>query len=535
MPGFGGAMAEAVSIPFSPGALCPADFHPLAPVTDSSPAEVAAAVRAARSAQPAWAALPASERERRVLLICRRLLEQRAPGVRVLSEETGRGETECLMSELVGALEIGKAAVRVSRNALAREKATLSRLDYPGKRAYIEALPRGVVGIIAPWNYPVGIFLKSLLPALLAGNGVVLKPSEHSPRSGQWLGGICAQVLPAGLVQVVCGGGAIGAALLESGVDGIVFTGSVASGRKVSARAGELLIPCSAELGGKDAAIVLADCDLERTVAGVAQWGFHNAGQNCAAIERVYVEDAIADAFVERLARVTGKLRVAPAPSAEPIAELQPTDLGPMQNPMQLAIVEEHVKDALARGAQLLAGGARTGRGLGYQPTLLDRCTQEMKVVRDETFGPVLAIVRVANAEEALRLANDSRYGLNGSVWTRDLKRGEALARRMEVGVALVNNHAVTGILAELPWTGVKESGPGIASSRYAYGTFVRRRAVLVDGSSKPDPWWMPGNADLKAFGDALVDRQLNGGVTVLLKLGGLVGKRIKAIKELAR
>jgi acyl-CoA reductase-like NAD-dependent aldehyde dehydrogenase len=529
-------MAEAISIPVSPGALCPADFHPLSAVTDSTPAGVAAAVSAARSAQPAWAALPAAERERQVLLLCRRLLEQRAQGVRVLSDETGRGETECLMSELVGAIEIGKAAVRVSRKALAKEPASLSRLDYPGKRAYIEAVPRGVVGIIAPWNYPVGIFLKSLLPALLAGNGVVLKPSEHSPRSGQWLAEVCAQALPAGLVQIVCGGGAIGAALLEAGVDGMVFTGSVASGRKVSGRAGELLIPCSAELGGKDAAIVLADCDLERTVAGVLQWGFHNAGQNCAAIERVYVEDAIADAFVERLASATRKLRVAPAPApAERTEPTEPTELGPMQNAMQLAIVEEHVKDAVDRGATLLAGGARTGRGLGYQPTLLDRCTAEMKVIRDETFGPVLAIVRVASAEEALKLANDSRYGLNGSVWTRDLKRGEALARRMEVGVALVNNHAVTGILPELPWTGVKESGPGTACSRYAYGVFVRRRAVLVDGSSKPDPWWMPANADLKAFGDALVARQLNGGVAVLLKLGGLVGKRVKAIKELAK
>lgn len=520
-------MAEAVSIPSSPGSVSPADFHPLPEVQTASAAEVAAAVRAARAAQPAWAALPAGERERRVLLLCRTLLERRAEGVRVLSEETGRSETECLMSELVGALEIGKAAVRVSRKALSTERAGLSRLDYPGKRAYIEAVPRGVIGIIAPWNYPVGIFLKSLLPALLAGNGVVLKPSEHAPRSGQWLAGVCRAALPEGLVQIACGGGQTGAALLEAGVDGLVFTGSVASGRKVSARAAELLIPCSAELGGKDAALVLVDCDLDRTVAGVAQWGFHNAGQNCAAIERVYVEEAIADRFVEKLAAVTRKLRVAPSGD--------PTELGPMQNPMQLAVVEEHVADALAQGARLLAGGARTGRGLGYQPTLLDGCTAQMKVVRDETFGPVLAVVRVKDAEEGLRLANESRYGLNGSVWTRDLARGEELARRMEVGVALVNNHAVTGILAELPWTGVKDSGPGVACSRHSYATFVRRRAVLVDGSSKPDPWWMPANADLAAFGEALVQRQLHGGVGVLLKLGGLLGKRVKAIKELVQ
>ena len=521
-------MAEAIELSVHrPGSVKPADLSPLPEVRQNTAAEVAEAVGRARAAQPGWAARDAREREAAVLAFCRRLLERRAEGARVLSDETGRGETESLMSELVGSVEFGKGAIRASRKALARENIGLSKLDYPGKRAYIEAVPRGVVGIIAPWNYPAGNFMKSLLPALLAGNGVVLKPSEHTPRSGAWVASVCADVFPAGLVQLVQGDGSIGAALLEAGVDGLCFTGSVPTGRKVAARAGELLVPCSVELGGKDAALVLADCDLERTVAGVVQWGFHNAGQNCAAIERVYVEEAIAEKFVERLAAVARKLRVAPG-DAE-------TDLGPLQNAMQLRIVEEHVADALAQGAKLLCGGARTGRGLGYAPTVLDGCTASMKVVRDETFGPVLAVIRVKDAEEGLRLANDSRYGLNGSVWTRDLARGEALARRMEVGVSLVNNHAFVGIVPELPWTGTKDTGFGVASSRHSYGTFVRRRSVLVDGSSKPDPWWMPGNADLTVFAETLAQRQLHGGLGVLLKLGGLAGKRIKAIRDLAR
>jgi succinate-semialdehyde dehydrogenase/glutarate-semialdehyde dehydrogenase len=200
---------------------------------------------------------------------------------------------------------------------------------------------------------------------------------------------------------------------------------------------------------------------------------------------------------------------------------------------MQLSIVERHVTDAVELGAKVVAGGARTGPGLGFQATVLDRCTHQMKVVTEETFGPVLAVIRVKDAEEAVRMANDSKYGLNGSVWTKDLARGEALARRLEVGVALVNNHAVVGILPELPWTGVKETGPGVASSHHAYGTFVRRRAVLVDSNSAPDPWWMPADESLKPFSDALVQQQL-GKPTAIFGLLGSLGKRLKAIKTLA-
>lgn len=508
-----------------PGSLCPADLKPLPEVKYSTREDVVAAVKAARAAQAGWAATPQGQREKALRSFVGALLSRRDEGMKVMRDETGRDLVENLMSDLVGAGDFVGMVIKAGRKALAKEPIALSPLNLPGKKAYIEAVPRGVVGIIAPWNYPAGNFWKSVLPALLAGNGVVLKPSEHTPRTGLWVADVLRQVTPPGLVQVVVGDGSIGQALLESGIDSIVFTGSVPSGRKVAARAGELLIPCSVELGGKDAAIVLADCDLPRTVAGVAQWGFHNAGQNCAAIERVYVEEAIADTFVQRLGAFASKLRVAPG---APLS-----DLGPMQNPMQLAIVERHVKEAIEQGAKLVAGGARTGPGLGYQATVLDHCTHQMKVVTDETFGPVLAVIRVKDAEEALRMANDSRYGLNGSVWTKDLKRGEALARRMEVGVSLVNNHAVVGIIPELPWTGVKETGFGVANSRHAYSSFVRRRGVLIDGNKNPDPWWMPADESLQPFSDALARAQMGQGSALLGVIGNL-GKRIKAIKALA-
>jgi acyl-CoA reductase-like NAD-dependent aldehyde dehydrogenase len=509
----------------APGSANPATGAPLEPVAAASTEQVRAAVTAARAAQSAWAARPFNERAELMLALAKRILERRAEVMKLMSAETGRDETECLISEITPVMGQVKGHLRTARVALAAEKVRLSPLEFPGKKAWIEAVPRGVVGIIAPWNYPLGNFMKSLYPALLSGNAVVLKPSEHTPRTGAWLAAQCAEVLPKDLVGLVQGAGPVGVALLESGIDSVVFTGSVPSGRKVAARCGELLIPCSVELGGKDAAIVLADCNLERTVLGVAQWALHNAGQNCAAIERVYVEEAIADRFVEALGRAVARLRVAP--------QQGPSDLGPLQNEGQLRIVEAHVADAVAKGAKLVCGGKRTGAGLGFQPTVLDRCDEQMQVVVDETFGPVIALVRVKDAEEAIARANQSRYGLNGSVWTTDLARGTALARRLEVGVALVNNHAITGTMSELPWTGTRETVFGVAQSRHAYPTYVRRRAVFVDSSRDPDPWWMPASGDSAAFGEAVVEMAL-GSLGATFRLLGLLKKRVQSIRALA-
>lgn len=509
-----------------PGMLNPATLDALPDVSWSVLPDVGAAVSRARAAQAAWAKVPLVDRERACLALGRRILEKRDEICALLSSETGRDPVDSLFSEVVFQLTYAKSAVKLARSALAPEKVSLSPIDWPGKRAVIEAVPRGVVAIVEPWNYPLLQFVKPLYPALLSGNAVVLKPSEHTPRTGRWLAEQCGSIFPPDLVQIVVGDGAVGAALIDADVDAVVFCGSVGTGRKVAARCAERLIPCSLELGGKDAALVLQDCDLERTVAGVLQWSMHNAGQDCSSIERVYVEDTVADAFVERLGRAAARLKVAPQPGH--------ADLGPLQNPNQLRVVDEHVRDAVAQGAVVVTGGAPTGAGLGYQPTVLDRCTERMRVVREETFGPVVAVVRVTDAEEALQRANDSRYGLLGSVWTKDLAKGEALARRMEVGVALVNNHSFPGSIPQVPWTGVKDSGFGVAASRHSYPTFVRRRTIVVDRSRDPDVFWRPVDESLAQLGQAAAELALGAFLRVFTLLG-LLGKRTKSIRELVK
>jgi acyl-CoA reductase-like NAD-dependent aldehyde dehydrogenase len=410
----------------------------------------------------------------------------------------------------------------VLRRSTRTRAVRLNPVSFPRKSAKVEYVPRGVVGIIAPWNYPVAGIYRSVFPALLTGNGVVLKPSEYTPRTSAWLIDQLAAALPEGIVQAVQGDGEVGAALIDAGIDACVFTGSPRVGREVQVHCARRGIPASVEMGGKDAAIVLADCDLDRTVAGITQWKLNNVGQACGAIEIAYVDERIADAFVERLGRAWQELRASPGEFA---------DIGPLGNQRQLDVVVAQVEDARAQGARVVCGGTPSGRGLWYPPTILDRCTDAMAVVRDETFGPVLAVVRISGVEEAVRRVNEGRYGLGASIWTGDLDRARRLASRLEVGIVSVNNHGFTGAIPQLPWSGTRETGFGIANGPESLGTFVRPRTLIVDELSAPEPFWMPYDRSLWKMGDLLADAQL-GRVTQAWKLPIIWRQRLQTIRK---
>ncbi|HEX7702661.1 MAG TPA: aldehyde dehydrogenase family protein [Kofleriaceae bacterium] len=505
--------------------ICPIDLRALPPVPCATDEQIRAAVVSARAAQERWREVSFDDRVKALVRAAKSMLARRSEAMAIVRDEVGKLEVEAMFDEGIGHLDMLKQWIGVVKPAIRRRRVRMNPVSFPGKRAHIDQIPRGVIGVIAPWNFPIAGLYRAVYPALLCGNGVVVKPSEFSPLTTQWYVDALAAELPAGLIATVQGDGTQGAALIDAGIDACAFTGSPRSGVAVRRRCAELGIPSSIEMGGKDAAIVLADCDRERTVAGITHWALANVGQACGAVEIVLVEEHIADDIVARLASAWTRLKVGPAPYA---------DISPLGNRRQLEIVADHVADAVAKGATLVCGGKPTGIGLFYAPTILDHCTEDMKVVRDETFGPVLAIVRVDGAADAVRRVNRARYGLGASIWTRDLERAEQLAGRLDVGVTSVNNHAFTGAVVALPWSGTRETGFGVANSVHSLATFVRPKAFIVDGSSGPDAFWMPFDRTLWEMGDLLCDAQL-------MKLGRawrlplIIRQRVRTIREFFR
>lgn len=504
--------------------VSPADARALPPVPCTPVAEVSSVVARVREAAKKHAARDLETRAS-MLRGFRAALMRRGDAIAAaVVQETGKPEAEVWLHEIVPTADLAKYWSTEGPALLASSEPELDALSYPGKRAVVERAARGVVGLITPWNFPVALPLRALFPALLAGNGIVFKPSEHTPRCGALVAAAAAEVYGPDLVAVVQGAGDVGAALIAGGVDAVIFTGSVATGRKVAHAAADVLIPVSLELGGKDAALVLEDADVERAARGILWGAFANAGQNCAAVERVYAVRSVAPKLEQRLAALAKELVLG-------------RDVGPLSNAAQLATVERHVRGARDRGAKVLAGGARSDRkGLWFEPTVLGDVPAEAEALVEETFGPVLPVIAVQDEEEAVAAANQSRYGLTASVWTRDLQRGETVARRLRAGVVMVNNHGFSGAVPSLPWTGVGESGYGITNSPHALDALTRPRAILVDTSrGKRELWWHPYTPSLLRIGRSMATLRAGRGsslgakVKAFFRLLGAFAKRWKA------
>ncbi|HEX9759490.1 MAG TPA: aldehyde dehydrogenase family protein [Candidatus Acidoferrales bacterium] len=464
------------------------------------PDAVAAVVERARETQRQWAATPLRARCEKLRRLRDVIHARRQEIAEVISREVGKPRVEATLAEVMLAADAAAYYAGHAPRLLRPERVPHHSLGAKAKSGWMQYEPMGVLGIISPWNFPVGITLGQIIPALAAGNAVVLKPSEVVP----WCGALVAELVeqagfPAGLVTVIQGAGDVGAALVEAKPDKVIFTGSVATGRRVAEACARHLIPSVLELGGKDAMVVLADADLDVT-ASAAVWGaFTNCGQMCLSVERLYVDQSIAEKFIAACVEKTRKLRA--GPPSEP-----DTDMGPMIRPRQVAIVEEHLRDAVAQGARVLTGGTRLPE-LGetfFAPTVVVDVHHGMKLMREETFGPVLAIQVVGDTEEAIRLANDSLFALSASVWTRDSRRGREIASRLEAGAVMVNDVASYFGICEAPHGGRRSSGWGRTHSRVGMMELVQVKYIDVDRLPRwPKSWWFGYSQELAVAADA--------------------------------
>jgi succinate-semialdehyde dehydrogenase/glutarate-semialdehyde dehydrogenase len=453
----------------------PATLEPIGEIEVQTIDDATAAVEIARKAQVEWGSLPIPERARYLQRTLETLLERQDDIIDTVLRETGKTRTEALQMEVFA---VGDSLNYYAKNAariLRPEKRTLHGILRVLKQLRIIYRPLGVVGVISPWNGPFVLSMNPCLQALIAGNAVILKPSEITPFSGLLAAEIFAAAgLPDGLFQVLTGDGETGAALTRAGVDKVSFTGSVETGRKVAVACAEQLIPCTLELGGKDAMIVCEDANLDYAAGGAVAGAFMNTGQYCCGTERVYVVESVAEEFTRKVVDCVSELRQGSDGEF---------DVGAIFWPRQLEIIEEHMADAVERGAKVLTGGRRNPdlEGLFYEPTVLTDVDHGMKIMRDETFGPILPIMRVSDEEAAIAHANDSRYGLGGNVWTRDTSKGVRIAQRMQSGSVCVNDMTMTYGIQEAPFGGLKQSGIGQVNGETGLRGYCHAEPIIVD------------------------------------------------------
>ena len=455
----------------------------------TSHSEVQDAVGRSRAVFEAWKETSFSERRRVVMKAREVILSELDEIAHLISAESGKPFGEAIAMEIAPVLDLMQYFARHAQTLLRPRKVKIGLYALLGRYSEIVYHPLGVVAVIPAWNYPFSIPLGEAVMALMAGNAVVVKPSELTPFVGLKIGEIFKKAGgPADLVQVVTGDGRTGAALVDAAPDKIMFTGSVATGKKIAAAAAKNLTSVVLELGGKDPMIVFADANLE-LAADAAVWGaFCNAGQSCSSVERLYVEETASDKFAKMLVERVRVLK-------QGIGTGEDISIGAMSSERQLKLVEEHVEQFRNEGAIVLAGGKRNEDlgGLFYEPTVITNARNTMRAMQEETFGPTLPVATFKTEEEAVQLANDSEFGLTASVWTKDLEKGKRVAERIEAGSVCVNEVLYTHGIGQTPWGGFKNSGRGRTHGLEGLMELVQPQHIHVNRFAiLPNAWWLP-------------------------------------------
>ena len=468
--------------------------------------------------QPAWAQLSLSDRASYLKRAASVLTDELDDIAKLLSQEQGKPITECYTMELIPSIDALRWCAKEGPKILKDEKVGYPQPFFKTKRSKFRYQPIGVVGVIAPWNYPWTIPMQEIAIALMAGNGVVLKPASLTPLLGEAIQSVFEKAgLPEGLIRTVHGGGRIGDALTKSSAGKIFFTGSVPVGYKVGEECAKLMKGCVLELGGKDPMIVCADANLDYAISGAVWGGFANAGQTCAGIERAYVMRDVSEEFIAGVVERASALKVGDPSEVN-------TEIGPMVSEDQYHLVNELVDDAIANGAERLCGGPREVPGFSGKfiaPTVLTGVTHEMRIMKEEIFGPVLPIMVVDSEQEALDLANDSDFGLGASVWTKDHQRGERIAGRIDSGMVWINDHMFTHGACQCAWGGVKDSGLGHSHSKFGFYECVDIKLITYEPGLTRDFWWHP------------YDQTLSDAMRASAKLlYGKGGERLEALKD---
>ncbi|ASS75361.1 aldehyde dehydrogenase [Tumebacillus algifaecis] len=465
----------------------PATGEKVAEIKEKSQTEVLAAMTRARAAFPAWSQTPLDRRLAFLRRLRELLVDQIDEVAATIAQATGKVQVEAVMTEIFPTADIIHYYEKRASDFLA-PKRVKTPFVFWGNHSYVEYKPMGVVAVISPWNYPLYLSIVPILSALVAGNCVLFKPSEVTPLVGVLIEKLFADAgFPADVVQVLHGGRETGQAVVSAKPDKIFFTGSVATGKKIMAAAAEHLIPVELELGGKDPMIVFADADLDRAVRG-ALWGaFTNAGQVCMSVERVYVEAPVYDEFVRKVVAATQELR-------------QGVEFGSMTYPLQMQLVQAHIQDAVEKGARVECGGHALQEGtLYFAPTVLTGVNSSMRLMQEETFGPLLPILPFATEEQAVKQANDSEYGLNASVWSQDLVKAKRVATQLISGNVCINDVITNVANPHLPFGGVKHSGIGRYHGPEGLHTFCHQTSIMVNKGTKPrEINWYPYTPELQ-------------------------------------